>query len=223
MLVMGGFAYLEVREERARLQQDLQRRAALIADAVREAAEPLVVRGAKGGFERVLRRFGRADRGIAIYDQLGSGTVWLHVTPLVRDERPVGAVAVVLDADYLESRELSLWRQTAVRIGLLILLLTGFAWALVRWTVTRPLARMAEWTKQLRVGHPVQPPPDADVSLFGPLAKEVTGLARTLARTRVVAEQEARLRLSGESIWTEERLKQFVRMRFGDHAIYVVS
>ncbi len=72
MLVMGGFAYLEVREERARLQQDLQRRAALIADAVREAAEPLVVRGAKGGFERVLRRFGRADRGIAIYDQFGS-------------------------------------------------------------------------------------------------------------------------------------------------------
>ena len=259
-LVSAGFAYLEIREERARLQQDLQRRAALIADAVREAAEPLVARGARGGFERVLKRFGRADRGIAIYDefgsvidatldikpylgpvspyvtdvirdnapyrhtaQLGGGTVWLHVTPLLRDERPVGAVAVVLDAEPLDLREMSLWRQTAVRIGLLILLLTAIAWALVRWTVTRPLARMAEWTKQLRIGQPVQPPPDADVSLFGPLAKEVTGLARTLARTRVVAEEEARLRLSGDSIWTEERLKQFVRMRFGDQAIFVVS
>jgi trehalose 6-phosphate synthase len=260
LVVMGGFAYLEVRDERARLEQDLQRRAALIAEAVREAVEPLVARGAKGGFERVLRRFGRADRGIAIYDQFGSlidatldtkpylgplsplvtdairdntphrrvaqlggGTVWVHVIPLQRDERAVGAIAVLLDAEHLGTRELSLWRRTAVRIGLLILLLTAIAWALVRWTVTRPLARMAEWTKQLRVGHPVQPPPDADVSLFGPLAKEVTGLARTLARTRVVAEQEARLRLSGESIWTEERLKQFVRMRFGDHAIFVVS
>ena len=108
-------------------------------------------------------------------------------------------------------------------MGLLILLLTGIAWALVRWTVTRPLERMAEWTKQLRAGRPMQPPPDADISLFGPLAKEVTGLARTLARTRVVAEQEARLRLSGESIWTEERLKQFVRVQFGDQAIFVVS
>src|SRR5919108_574875 len=88
---------------------------------------------------------------------------------------------------------------------------------------SRALARMAEWTKQLRIGQPVQPPPDADVSLFGPLAEEVSGLARTLARTRVVAEQEARLRLSGESIWTEERLKQFVRMQFGDQAIFVVS
>jgi trehalose 6-phosphate synthase len=260
ILVMGGFAYLEVREERSRLRHDLQRRATLIADAVREAAEPLVARGARGGFERVLKRFGGADRGIAIYDQFGSlidatldikpylapvsplvtdairdnvpqrrvthlggGIVLVHVSPLQRDDRSIGAVAVVIDAEPLETRELSLWRQTGVRIGLLVLLLTGLAWALVRWTVTRPLARMAEWTKQLRGGHPVQPPPEADVSLFGPLAKEVTGLARTLARTRIVAEQEARLRLSGESIWTEERLKQFVRMRFGDQAIFVVS
>ncbi|HYE90883.1 MAG TPA: hypothetical protein VEA38_07690, partial [Terriglobales bacterium] len=197
--VIGGFAYWEVREERTRLQQDLQRRAALVADAVREAAEPMVARGARGGFERVLRRFGRADRGVAIYDefgslidatldikpyagrlspavgeairgnsplrqltQLGGGAVLLHVTPLQRDDRSIGAVAVVMDADYLDSRELSLWQLTAVRIGILIVLLTALAWALIRWTVTRPLARMAEWTKQLRAGQPVQPPPDAD-------------------------------------------------------------
>ena len=260
LLVVGGFAYHEVREERARLQQDLKRRAVLIADAVREAVEPVILRGTRGGIERVLKRFARADRGIAIYDEFGSvidatldikphlaslsplvsdairdnapsrrvtalggGTVWVHITPLQRDDRAIGAVAVVLDAEQLESRELSLWRQAAVRVGLLVLLLTTVAWALVRWTVTRPLARMAEWTKQLRTGRPVQPPPEADVSLFGPLAKEVTGLARTLARTRLVAEEEARLRLSGDSVWTEERLKQFVRLRFGDQAIYVVA
>jgi trehalose 6-phosphate synthase len=260
LFVVGGFAYLEIREERSRLQQDLQRRAVLIAEAVREAAEPALARGTRGGIERVLRRFARPDRGIAIYDQFGSvieatldikphsallsplvsdairdntpsrrvtalgrGTVWVHVTPLQRDDRAIGAVAVVLDAAQLEAREWSLWRLAAVRLGLLVLLLTTVAWALVRWTVTRPLARMAEWTKQLRSGHPAQPPPEADVSLFGPLAKEVTGLARTLARTRLVAEEEARLRLSGDSVWTEERLKQFVRQRFGDQSIYVVS
>src|SRR5581483_8613058 len=56
-----------------------------------------------------------------------------------------------------------------------------------------------------------------------PLAGEVTGLARSLARARLSAEQEARLRLAGESVWTEERLKQFVQMRFGDRAVFVVS
>src|SRR5687768_9210373 len=72
LLVVGGFAYLEIREERSRLQRDLQRRAVLIADAVREAAEPALARGTRGGIERVLRRFARPDRGIAIYDQFGS-------------------------------------------------------------------------------------------------------------------------------------------------------
>ncbi len=260
IVVTAAFSYLEVQEERTRLEQDLQRRAVLAADAVREAAEPLVARSARTGYERVLSRFGRRDRGVAIYDEfasviaatpdvkahlgplsplvteairdnvtvrrfarVGGRTVWTHIVPLERDDRIIGAAATFLDADYLDTREWDLWRRTAVRLGVLILLLTAITWLLVRWTVTRPIARMAEWTKRLKFGEPVAPPPDADASLFGPLAGEVTGLARSLARARVAAEEEARLRLLGEQIWTEERLKQFVHMRFGTHPIFVVS
>ena len=66
----------------------------------------------------------------------------------------VGAAVVLLDAQYLELSEWDLWRRTAVRIGVLILLLTGITWMVVRWSVTRPMARMAEWTKQLKTGQP---------------------------------------------------------------------
>ena len=260
LIVTVLFTYLEVRQERKRLVQDLGRRAALAADAVREAAEPLVARQARGGYDRILKRFGRPDRAIAIYDQFGSvldatsevkphlpplspiisdamrlrgstrdfrsvgglsRLVW--AVPLERDDQVVGAVAVLLDAAVLETQEWSLWRRSAVRLGVLVLLLTGITWLLVRWTVTRPIARIAEWTKQLKAGQPVVPPPDADASLFGHLAGEVTGLARSLSRARSAAEQEARLRLLGETVWTEERLKQFVQMRFGGHPIFVVS
>jgi len=260
LIVSIAFAYLEVKEERSRLILDLQRRSSLAADAVREASERLVARGAKTGYERVLQRFGRADRSIAIYDAFGSvieatvdvkahlgplspfvthaiqsngpvrdfhrvagRTTWVHVVPLQQDDQSIGAVAVLLDADYLDTSEWNLWRRTAVRIGVLMLLLTGITWMLVRWSVTRPVARMAEWTKRLKTGLPVAPPPEADASLFGSLATEVTGLARTLARARQSAEQEARLRLAGESVWTEERLRQFVEMRFGERPVYVVS
>ncbi|MGH7308058.1 MAG: trehalose-6-phosphate synthase [Candidatus Rokuibacteriota bacterium] len=260
LVVTVAFTYLEVREERTRLVTDLRRRAALAADAVREAAEPLVTRQARAGYDRILTRFGRPDRSIAIYDQFGSvieaspqvkpllaplsplisdamrtrGPVrdfrnvgghsrLVYAIPLEREERVIGAVAVFIDAEALESQEWSLWRRSAVRLGILVLLLTGITWLLVRWSVTRPIERMAEWTKQLKAGQPVAPPPDADASLFGPLAGEVTGLARSLSRARAVAEQEARLRLLGESIWTEERLKQFVQMHFGGQPIFVVS
>src|SRR5256885_2126017 len=73
LLVSAGFAYLEVREERARLVEDLKRRAALVGYTVSQASESLVARGGnKNGLERVLARFGRPDRPIAIYDAFGS-------------------------------------------------------------------------------------------------------------------------------------------------------
>ncbi len=259
-VVIGGFAYLEVREERERLVQDLERRAALTADVVREATERVIGRPGHARLDLVLRRFARTDRDIAIYDDLGGlldatpglkpylgpvsplvtdamrtgqfaqayqvldgRTTLVRVVALQREDQTVGAVAILLDAQYIDGREWDLWRRTAVRVGVLVLLLSGVTWVLVRWSVTRPMARMAEWTKQLKTGRPVAPPPDADASLFGPLAGEVTGLARSLARARLSAEQEARLRLAGESVWTEERLKQFVQMRFGDRAVYVIS
>jgi trehalose 6-phosphate synthase len=260
LVVSGGFAWYEVHQERTRLIEDLQRRAALAADAVREATERLVARGARDGYERVLTRFGRQDRTIAIYDAFGSvieaspevkrslgpisplvseaiqknqptrafatvngRTRVVHVVPLQQDDRSIGAAAVLVDAEYLEASEWDLWQRTAVRFGVLMLLLTGITWVVVRWSVTRPMTRIAEWTRQLKSGQPVAPPPQADASLFGSLATEVTSLARTLARARLAAAEEARLRLVGDSLWTEERLKQFVEIRFGERPIYVVS
>jgi trehalose-6-phosphate synthase len=261
LVVSVGFAWYEVHEERSRLVDDLQRRAALTADAVREAAERLGPHPSRVGYERLLQRFSRPDRAVAIYDAFGSpidatpeirrglglisplvteamarnattrgllpvaGRIrFIHVVPLQQDDHLVaGAAAVLVDAEPLEASEWDLWRRTAVRMGVLMLLVTGITWLTVRWSVTRPMARMAEWTRQLKSGQPMAPPPEADASLFGSLATEVTGLARTLARVRLTAAEEARLRLSGESLWTEERLKQFVEIRFGERPIYVVS
>jgi alpha,alpha-trehalose-phosphate synthase [UDP-forming] len=141
----------------------------------------------------------------------------IRLVPATRSQQPPS------DAQYLEQSEWNLWQRTAVRLGVLMLLLTGITWMVVRSSITRPIARIAEWAKHLKSGELSLPPPGADSALFGALATEVTGLARTLARARTVAEEEARLRLLGESVWTEERLKQFVHMRFGKQPIFVVS
>jgi len=93
LIVSAAFAWYEVTEERTRLAEDLQRRAALAADAVREASERLVARGARTGYERVFTRFSRPDRTIAIYDAFGSvidATASVKpllgpITPLVTD------------------------------------------------------------------------------------------------------------------------------------------
>jgi trehalose 6-phosphate synthase len=94
---------------------------------------------------------------------------------------------------------------------------------IVRTSIARPLSDIVGWTKALKTGKPLPPPNGADAALFGPLALEVAGLAKTLYRAQATAEQEAALRLTGEAIWTEARLQQFVRLRLDGHALFMVS
>jgi trehalose 6-phosphate synthase len=263
VVVIGGFAWFQIREERDRLAGDLERRAALLGEGLKEAIEPVVARG--GGavdqrVDRILKKFGRPQRGIAVYDRFaalvvatpdlaptlppavpevteaitqgevqrgfrsfGGRRVYVYATPMVRDDRPVGVLAVVLDASHLTAAEWALWRDNALRSLVLALVISLIALLVVRSTVIRPMARLSEWTQALRRGQTLPPPEVPDASLFEPLALQVAGLAKSYYRAQASAEEEAALRLAGEAIWTEERLKQFVNLRLGGRPLVVVS
>src|SRR3989442_1365559 len=68
LIVIGGFAFLQIREERERLVDDLKRRAVLVGEGLKEAIEPQVARDSTAGVERILKKFGTARRGVAGYD-----------------------------------------------------------------------------------------------------------------------------------------------------------
>jgi len=260
LLVIAGFAFLQVREERERLVADLERRALLLGEGLREAIQPVVARGSTAGVERILKRFGKPTRGIAVYDRfaalmvatpdlapilppslpevteaisrnevsrgfrlLNNRQAYVYATPLARDERPVGALAVVLDASQLDEAEWALWQANALRFLVLALVVSLIALVVVRTSITQPMAKMSEWTKALRAGRFVPLPDVPDANLFGPLASEVAHLARSMQRAQAAAEEEAALRLAGESVWTEERLKQFVNARLHGRSLVVVS
>jgi len=259
LVVIGGSAYLQVLEERHRLTQDLERRAALLGEGLKEAV-PAVARTSRAGIERLLRKFGKRDQGVAVYDRTGSlvaatpemalalpaslpevtdtmttgsvqkglrslagRPVYVYATPLIREDKPVGALAVFLDASSLARAEWERWWFNAARFLVLGIVLSLIAWLIVRITVTRPMAKMARWTKALRRGHVITPINFGDAGLFGPVAREVTVLAKSLHRAQTAAEEEATLRLSGETLWTEERLKQFAKLRLGESPLVVVS
>jgi trehalose 6-phosphate synthase len=258
LLVIGIFGFFQIRRERERLLEDLERRAALLGEGLKESVEPAARRGAPA-MARVLKKFGRADRRIAIYDAFGSAVItspegiavpvslpdvtdalartaivkglrtidgantYVYATPLQAEGRMAGVLAVFLDASRLDQAVAGLWQYNAVRFLALAAALSIITVLVVRASVTRPLSEIAGWAKALNTGKPLPLPPGADVKLFGPLALEVSGLARSLYRARAAAEQEAALRLTGEAIWTEARLKQFVRFRFDGQSLFVVS
>jgi len=260
LVTIAGFAFLQIQEERRRLESDLERRAYLLGEGLKEAVEPALSRGSTARVERILKKFDQPRRGIAVYDkfatlivatpnvppaiaaslpevtdaitadavqkgftEIGGKKMYLYATPLSREEQPAGALVVFLDASHLDTAAWALWRDHAVRFLVLGLVLSLITFFIVRISLTHPMAKMAQWTKALRTGNPIPPPSVADAHLFGSLAVEVSGLARSLYRARAAAEQEAALRLQGENIWTEERLKQFANLRLDGHPLIVVS
>jgi trehalose 6-phosphate synthase len=260
LLVIAGFAYRQVLEERGRLTGDLERRATLLGEGLQEAAAPALTGASRARIVALIKKLSAADQGIAVYDKLGtliaatpdlaplltiaspdvttaltSETVqrrfrklgdrsfYVYASPILRDEEKVGALAVLLNAVHLEHAEWALWRSYAMGCLVLATVLSGMALLIVRISVTRPLEEMARWTRTLRGEGSTAPLHVSDASLFGPVAREVSVLAKSFQRARATAEEEATLRLAGETLWTEERLKQFAKLRLGDSPLVVVS
>src|SRR5689334_15633513 len=158
MLVIGAFAYLQIREERERLVGDLQRRAQLIAEGLNDAIEAAAAKQSPAAIERIVKKFGQSQRGIAVYDRfanqrfatpdiasilppslpeateaiskgspaqgyrtLGDRARFIYVAPLVSDDQPVGAIAVLQDASHLERAEWDRWSYNAIRFLVLAL------------------------------------------------------------------------------------------------------
>ena len=156
------------------------------------------------------------------FELLGGQKTYYYAVRL-GDDRSSGAFVLFYDASPVELRVSALARSYAIWFLILTGSLSLVMLLMVRWSITHPLARMAEWAKQLRGEATLPPPGVGDASLFGPLATELSGLARSLARAREAAEQEALLRLHGQSVWTEERLKQAASLRLNDRPLFVVS
>ena len=248
VVVLGTFAYVSVERERTRLSTELERRAWLLGEGLKEAVEPLIDRGSRAQIDRIVQRFGTPARGVAVYDRsgtliaatsqwaaqlraplpavpmaladiapkqgfqsLGERATYYYAVPLVIDQRARGVLVILSDATHIDRARWELAQQHLIRFAVLVAVLSLVTLFVVRRSVTHPLNRLADWARQLRAGQPGPPPPMSDPALFGPLASEVRDLARSLAKARVAIAEEARLRLRGEAVWTEERLKQFVR------------
>ncbi len=149
----------------------------------------------------------------------------LHVygLPLVQDERPLGVLAVVHDGQFIQARVEQIWADNFVRLLIYAFAIAVTTLIVVRWSIHGPIARMAEWMKQLRLGQVPEGKPPVPEALFKPLASEAARMVSSLAQARASAEHEARLRLTSESLWTAERLKEFVRTKLGGRAFVLVS
>jgi trehalose 6-phosphate synthase len=165
----------------------------------------------------------RQNRAGGDFRTVGDTTMHVYVMPLHNDGRVTGALAIFHDASYIEAQRLQIWRHAVWHVLVQVLLITLITLLIVRWSIVGPISKTAHWLRELRAGRKSLPPDISGVDLFRPLSHEVVNIARSLVAARAAAEEEARLREAGESLWTAERLRIQVQSKLENGRLFVVS
>jgi trehalose 6-phosphate synthase len=156
----------------------------------------------------------------------GGESQWLEdVTPLHGDGLLTGTLVILADASYIRAEGNDFWWRSFWRIMAFVVLIVGVTLLMVRWFLLRPITRVVERLRGVRLGNAGSLDDDGsdELGLFTPLAREVETMAVSLMGARAAAAAEARLRDAGENLWTAERLAVHMRDRNGSSRIFVVS
>ena len=136
-----------------------------------------------------------------------------------------GALVLIEDADYIRAESAAVWGRSFLRIVAFVALIVGVTMLMIRWFLMKPMMRVADRLRRLRMGHTDVAKEDSTegMGFFTPLAREVETMAESLIEARASAASEARLRDEGAHLWTAERLAVHMQERAGKGRIVVVS
>jgi len=99
----------------------------------------------------------------------------------------------------------------------------GISIFLHRQIFALPVQRLTNWFKHFQKGETDQDHPIREKGDLGKLASEVEQVALSLRVARRTISDEAQARLEKEEVWTEVKLRDLVRAKLGENALFVVS
>jgi len=164
-------------------------------------------------------------RSVQGFIDINGKQTYIYTVPLSAEDKLIGSLALFHDASYIDVRLEGIWKHNVLRSLTLSILIVVITLLIVKWSITGPIARFAEWMRELRTGKGkiTQPEISPRGNVLAPLISEVTHLAKSLAMTRARVEEEAKLRIKAESFWTAHRLKECVRAELGDKKLFLIS
>src|SRR6202050_3150322 len=165
----------------------------------------------------------RDNHDESAFVKLGKFALFSFALPLHHEDGVSGGLVIVHDASYIRAQMLRVWRETFVRVLPEFFLIAYITVMIVRWSISGPIARAAQWMRAMRTGRISTSQKMPDLDMFRPLAREVATMAESLNLARSAAENEARLREAGESMWTADRLSVRIQTRLGGIRLLVVS
>ena len=187
-------------------------------------ATPDLKSGIPQPFEMAVKTMLDNSRSSGLSEVNGKET-YIYVLPLKANGKTSGAMALFNDASYIHLRLIEIWKASLLRFLTYTAFIAFITLIVVRWSITRPIARMARWMREVRIGRERISPPAISTrgDVLSPLVHEAGHLAKSLAAARARADKEAKLRFDAVSLWTAHRLKDHMLTELGGKKLYLVS
>ena len=151
-------------------------------------------------------------------------SVYSYVLPIPDDEGNIlGLVEVIHDTSYVFTRLTELWRRISISLITLVVLIFIVSFFIQRQIFIVPIQRLTQWFQHFQRGEIDEGHPIKEKGELGKLASEVEQIALSLRVARRTISDEASARLQKEETWTETKLRDLVRAKLGENALFVVS
>lgn len=166
------------------------------------------------------------NRSIGSFMAVGGRKMYIYTIPIYGENEEVeGALTTFNDISYIDVRLGEIWKDNVLRFFTLSILVVLSTMLVVRWSITGPIARLAEWMRDLRTEKEERKNPLFPVrgDILAPLISEVNQLAKSLSVARAKAEEEVRSRSKSDPLWTSTSLKEYMGDELKGKKLFLIS
>lgn len=157
-------------------------------------------------------------------EQFKDYSVYSYVLPITDDEgNAIGAEEVLYDTSYVFTQLGELWKRLSTVLMILVVFIVLISLLVQRQIFTTPVEQLTEWFRRFQKGEIDTKHPIKEKGGLGKLASEVEQAALSIRVARRAASEEATVRMQKEDLWTDSKLKDVVKSRLGENALFVVS
>jgi len=97
-----------------------------------------------------------ADSSRGEFIRSSDGSLYVFAVPLHEEQRVVGALLLVQNADFINTYITRIWWDNLTRLVVQVLFFSIVIAAIVRWVVVKPLSRLAESVRRTRAGRAIK-------------------------------------------------------------------
>jgi len=164
-----------------------------------------------------------ADSSMGKFVRINGDKYYEYIRLIKKTSLPASAVVFFTNANYIDNILNSIWFRNFWRWFLQALVISVVTLLIIRWGILSPIKRVIEWARAARSGNfeMLQKRPPA--AFLEPLFKEISGIAKAMQEAKAIAQEEARLRTTAESVWTPERLNEEMKHLLHKKMMIVVS